>query len=130
MNEDECCPKFDPVKWDKKTFNWNNKLFIKESIPTIYHIPFPPMIGKKIMKMWNLAQNAKANIPDKTDALILFRDPSAFRSEIYYSVSKTVGRVCTSLNRYLKCHQLSKIPNMVSNSFSHGRCPMDIFPFI
>jgi len=90
MNEDECCPEFDPIKWDKKTFNWKNKLFIKESIPTIYHIPFPPMIGKKIMRMWNLAEKAQADIPDKTDALVLFRDPSAFKSEIYYTVSKMV----------------------------------------
>lgn len=92
MNKEnkECCPEFKPEKWDKKTFKWENKLFIKESIPTFFHIPFPPMIGKKIMRMWDLAKKSKANIPDKTNALILFRDPSAFKSEIYYSVTKEV----------------------------------------
>lgn len=86
----ECCPKFEVEKWDKKTFNWENKLFLKESIVTLFHIPFPPMIGKKVMKMHSLAEKAEATIPDKTDALILFRDPSAFKSEIYYSVVKHV----------------------------------------
>ena len=55
----ECCPKFNPEKWDEKTFNWKNKHFIKESIPQLFHIPFPPMIGRKIMKMWELAKKTK-----------------------------------------------------------------------
>ena len=86
----ECCPKFEVEKWDKKTFNWENKPFLKESIATFFHIPFPPMIGKKVMKMHTQAEKAEATIPDKTEALILFRDPSSFKSEIYYSVVKEV----------------------------------------
>lgn len=86
----ECCPDFEVEKWDKKTFNWEHKLFLKESMTTFFHIPFPPMIGKKVMKMHFLAQKADAVIPDKSEALILFRDPSAFKSEIYYAVAKEV----------------------------------------
>jgi len=87
---EECCPEFDPVKWDRKTFIWENKLFIKESLPTLFHIPFPPMIGKKTTLLHGLAHKSNATIPDKTEALILFRDPSAFKSEIYYAVTKEV----------------------------------------
>ena len=86
----ECCPKFDEKKWDKKVFTWDWKPFIKESIPTFFHIPFPPMIGKKMRKMYGLAVKADANISDKTDALVLFHDPSAFKSEIYFSVTTEV----------------------------------------
>jgi hypothetical protein len=86
----ECCPKFQVEKWDKKTFNWENKLFLKETISTFFHIPFPPMIGKKVMKMHHQAQSSDATIPDKSEALILFRDPTAFKSEIYYSVTREV----------------------------------------
>jgi hypothetical protein len=86
----ECCPVFDVEKWDKKTINWENKLFLIETIRTFFHIPFPPSIGKKVMKMHSLAQNTGAAIPDKTEALILFRDPTAFKSEIYYAVTKEV----------------------------------------
>ena len=86
----ECCPRFDVKKWDKRTFKWDRKLFIKESIPTFFHIPFPPMIGKKMMKMFELSEKSNANIQDKSDALVLFHDPSAFKSEIYYSVTTEV----------------------------------------
>ena len=88
--DNECCPEFDVSKWDKNTFKWNNKLFIKESIPTLFHIPFPPIIGKKMKKMFDLADKANANFSDLTDALVLFNDPSAFKSEIFYSVTNKV----------------------------------------
>jgi hypothetical protein len=88
--EKECCPKFNPKKWDEKTFIWKNKSFILESIPTFFHIPFPPMIGKKIVKMINLANESKKVLLKKDETLILFRDPSAFKSEIYLSVTGNV----------------------------------------
>ena len=86
-----CCPEFEVAKWDKKTFVWENKLFFKETIPTLFHIPFPPMIGKKTMKMHVIAEKAGVTIPDISDALILFRDPTPFKSEIYYAVTKEVA---------------------------------------
>lgn len=85
-----CCPEFNSDKWDNKTFIWEQKPFLKESIPTFFHMPFPPMIGKKMNKMHNLATEAEASIPDLSDALVLFHDPSAFKSEIFYSVTKEV----------------------------------------
>ncbi len=86
----ECCPEFNKEKWDKKSFEWQDKLFIKETISTLFHIPFPPSIGKKITKMYQMVEKSGASIPDKSEGLILFRDPSAYKSEIYYAVSKTV----------------------------------------
>jgi hypothetical protein len=88
--DSECCPVFDVEKWDDKTLKWDRKLFIKESIPTLFHTPFPPMITKKMRKMCDLVERSDADLPDITDTLVLFHDPSAFRSEIYYSVSKEV----------------------------------------
>lgn len=88
--DQECCPEFDPERWDKKMFSWKNKLFIKESIPTLFHIPFPPMIGKKITKMWKMAEESNTAPLKKEDALILFADPSPFKSELYLSVTGTV----------------------------------------
>jgi hypothetical protein len=90
MNNEACCPKIDPKRWDKKSHNWKNKLFIKEWIPTLFHTPFPPMIEWKMTKMWNAAEKAKAIPPDTEDILILFFDPHAFKSEIYLTVAKEV----------------------------------------
>ena len=88
--QQECCPKFEPAKWDNKIVTWDKKPFLKESVPAFFHIPFSPMIGKKMNKMMAEADQAEANIPDLTDALVLFHDPTAFKSEIYYSVTKPV----------------------------------------
>jgi len=90
QQNDVCCPQFNPEKWDKKIQSWSNKPFIKETIPTFFHIPFPPMIGKKISKMVQLAEDAKKTEASKEDTLVLFRDPSPFQSEIYLSVTGSV----------------------------------------
>lgn len=88
--KEECCPKFEPNRWDEKTFNWDNKHFIKESIPTIFHIPFPKSIGKKVTKMMALAEEAVSLSDDKLENLLLFNDPTAFKSDIYLSVSERI----------------------------------------
>ena len=88
--DQECCPEFDVEKWDKKSFTWDKKLFIKESIPAFFHMPLVTMIDNKTKKMGALVRKANADIPDITDALLLFHDPSAFKSEIYYAVTREV----------------------------------------
>lgn len=88
--EQECCPKFDSKKWDSKTFHWEDKPFIKESIPTLFHIPFPKTIGKKVNKMMKLAEEANALSKYSLDDLLLFNDPTAFKSDMYLSVSEKV----------------------------------------
>jgi len=92
MDKDECCPEFNPDKWDEKTNVWGEKSFIKETIPTLFHIPFPPTIGKKIAKMYDLAVQAKAEPEDKQDWLVLFHDPTPFKSEMFMSVTQDVPK--------------------------------------
>ena len=86
----ECCPEFHTEKWDEKTFNWNNKPFIKAAIPTLFHIPFPPMIGKKVTKMMKMAEDSNKLSENMEDVLLLFTDPTPFKSEIYLSVTGNV----------------------------------------
>lgn len=94
MNEhstsDECCPLFHPERWDEKTHNWESKKFVVDSIPTLFHIPYPPMIGKKIARMSKMADESNTMSADKEEVLVLFHDPSAFKSEIYLSVTGEV----------------------------------------
>lgn len=44
-NKSQCCPKFNPKLWDEKTHQWKDKLFIKNTVPQLFHMPFPPMIS-------------------------------------------------------------------------------------
>ena len=86
----ECCPTFQPEKWDEKTFEWHQKKFIKASVPTLFHIPLPPMIGSRVTKMMKLAEEADKLSGNKEDILLLFMDPSAFKSDLYLSVTGIV----------------------------------------
>lgn len=89
--KEDCCPTFHPEKWEEKTFNWDRKKFIKASVPTLFHIPLPPMIGKKVTKMMKLAEEAQKLSKDKEDILLLFMDPNAFKTEMHLSVIDTVS---------------------------------------
>jgi len=85
-----CCPKFNPEKWDKKTYNWDNKMFVKETMPTLFHLPLPSMLNKKVTNLCRLMEESKLPAENIEDALLLFRDPSAFKSEIYLSATGSV----------------------------------------
>ena len=93
MNQENeaCCPKFNPEKWDKKNHHWESKLFIKESMPTFFHLPLGFLLNKKITKLCDLAKADGQNQNNPEEVLLLFRDPSAFRSEIYLSVNKEIA---------------------------------------
>jgi Bacterial hydrolase len=102
----ECCPKFSTEKWDEKSHNWDKKQFIMKWIPTFFHMPFPPMIGCKITKMWKVAEHAKKMASNKEDVLMLFYDPHAFKSELYMSVT---GDVPNAKNKKLSGKFESKV---------------------
>ncbi len=53
-------------------------------------MPLLPAIGEKITGIWKSIESSGAAAPDKTDTLVLFHDPSAFRSDILISVEKGV----------------------------------------
>ena len=89
-NTKQCCPEFHPEKWDGKMFNWYDKPFIKESMRTFFHMPFPFILTKKITKLCQLGDACNASV-NPEEVLLLFRDPSAFKSEIYLSVNESVN---------------------------------------
>jgi Bacterial hydrolase len=84
-----CCLPFDPSKWDDKATIWDHKPFIKDTIPQFLHMPFPPMLARKMARMWKMAQEANA-APDLDDFLFLAYDPSPWRSELFLAVTKEV----------------------------------------
>lgn len=89
VSKDQCCSKFNPRPWEGKTHRWKKKLFIKDTLPQLFHMPWPPMIGRMIHRQWEKAKKAGA-APKLKDFLWLAYDPSPWKSEHYIAVTKEV----------------------------------------
>src|SRR6186713_3517430 len=88
-NKEICCPPFDTKKWDHVEHSWSNRLFIKDSIPEVFHIPLPGSFEKVVTRMTEKAEHANASaVPE--DHLLLTHDPSPFKGELFLAVNKEV----------------------------------------
>ena len=58
--EEECCPPFNPRKWDNKTFQWKNKKFIKDKVFTFFYIPIN--FGSVMVKLDKKGANGSGSI--------------------------------------------------------------------
>lgn len=85
--KDECCPKFNPEPWEGKTLNWDNKLFVKDTVRSFMHVPLN--MGKVITRMAKQVQAAEA-APADEDFIILSDEVSPWKSDQYMSVTKEV----------------------------------------
>ncbi|MDP4276464.1 MAG: hypothetical protein Q8914_02420 [Bacteroidota bacterium] len=89
MEEDVCCPKFDPQPWEGATHEWKDKLFLFDEMPQFMHMPLPGFYAKAIKRLWALAETDDAR-PDVKDFLMLNYDPSPWKCEFYMAVTKEV----------------------------------------
>jgi len=80
-----CCPKFDPIPWDDKTFEWNNKKFIKDRVFTFFYMPVN--FGKIMKRLDQKVKNAGAVI---LDGLGLSDHTSKWNMDIYLAVDKEI----------------------------------------
>jgi hypothetical protein len=81
----ECCPKFDPVPWDDKIFEWDNKRFIKDKVFTLFYIPLN--FGSVMRKLDGKVRKAGARMPD---ALALSDHTSKWNMDIYLAVDREI----------------------------------------
>ena len=84
-SETGCCPRFDPKPWDGKEIVWKNKLFLKDRVRSLFHIPLN--FGKVIVKDMEKIEKAKA-LP--LVSLMLSDENSLWSSDIYIAVGKEV----------------------------------------
>ncbi len=78
-----CCPKFDPLPWDDKLFEWKDKKFIKDSVCTLFYMPVN--FGKVMTRLDKKVKNAGAVLPDW---LCLSDHTSKWNMDIYLAVDK------------------------------------------
>jgi hypothetical protein len=82
-----CCPVFDAAKWNEQMYTWENKQFIRGTMPQFLHFTFPRLVRRIMKKLWEQAAEAE---PDREDFLILTYDLSAWKGEIYLPVTHAV----------------------------------------
>ena len=94
MNEEECCPKFDPTPWDGKLFEWDNKMFVKQKVSTFFHMP---LNFSSVMKTLDeKARNAQVVIPN---GMCLSDHTSRWNMNVYLAVDKAIpGEENTTLS--------------------------------
>ena len=80
-----CCPKFDPTPWDDKTFDWENKKFIKDSVFTLFYMPMN--FGKVMKRLDKKLTSAGEKMPD---FLCLSDHTSSWNMDIYLQVDKEI----------------------------------------
>jgi hypothetical protein len=83
--ETGCCPRFNPAPWDEKEIVFENRLFLKDHVKSIFHIPLN--FGKVMVKNMEKITTAGA-LSEKP--LMLSDEKSMWGSDIYIEVTKDV----------------------------------------
>ena len=88
--QEECCPRFDPIPWDGKILEWENKRFILEKVRTFFYAPLN--FGKVITRIDKRIREAGTSI---TDNLVLSDHTSKWNMNIYLSVDQDIPKTNT-----------------------------------
>ena len=85
MDNQECCPKFNPEPWDGKVFDWKGKKFIKDRVFTFMYIPIN--FGSAMTRVMNKVAKAGAQIPDY---ICLSDHTSKWNMDIYLATDREI----------------------------------------
>jgi len=85
QSETGCCKRFNPESWNEKEIIFKDKLFLKDSVKSIFHIPIN--FGQIMVKNMEKIKEADALSPEP---LMLSDEKSFFGSDIYIAVDKDV----------------------------------------
>jgi hypothetical protein len=83
--ETGCCPRFNPEPWDLKEFHWDNKMFVKDHIKAVAHIPLN--FGTVITRVFTKVNKAGAL---DTPVICLSDEKSPWGSDMYLATTKEV----------------------------------------
>ena len=95
--ETGCCPRFNPELWQEKEIVFKDKLFLKDHVTSIFHIPLN--FGKVMERSMEKIEHAGAK---PADQLVLTDEKSLWGSEIYFAIEKEVPKadmekICTGI---------------------------------
>ena len=85
-NPTHCCPRFNPEGWDSQDLHFHDKLFVKAVTRSLFHIPLN--MGSVYPRTLAAIEQAAAQDPDQF--IVLSHDPSPWRAEHFFAVTKPV----------------------------------------
>ena len=88
MNQETCCPKFEPTSWDEKVIEWKDRKFIKSKVFTLFYIPLN--FGGVMKKLDEKVRKGGGTIPDH---LCLSDHTSKWNMDVYLAVDKEIPDV-------------------------------------
>lgn len=80
-----CCEPFDPAPWQEKEITWKEKMFLKDKVKAIMHVPVN--MGKVMTKNMERIEKAQAK---SAVPLMLMDEESAWSEDLYIDVTKPV----------------------------------------
>jgi hypothetical protein len=85
-SETGCCPRFVSEPWDEKELQWNNKLFLKDRVRCLFHIPLN--FGKVMAR--NMARITQANACTPDVPVVLSDHTSRWNMDLYIEVAREI----------------------------------------
>lgn len=99
INDEICCPRFDPDPWDGKTITWQGKRFMQDRVTSLFHIPLN--YGAVMTRMDNAIRAAGAKLERP---VMLTDENSLWGADVYAEVGKDVpGAKMVTLSGTFMC---------------------------
>jgi hypothetical protein len=84
-SETGCCPRFNPEPWDEKEVTFQDRLFVKDHVRSVFHIPLN--FGKVMVRNMERIKEADALAPEP---LMLSDEKSLWGADVYIAVAREV----------------------------------------
>ncbi|MBI5496191.1 MAG: hypothetical protein HY904_14305 [Deltaproteobacteria bacterium] len=84
-NPTGCCPRFHPEAWDDKEIQFDNKLFVRASTVSLFHIPLN--MSSVFSRTWGAIEQAHA---DRGAFLVLTQDESPWHADHLFCVDREI----------------------------------------
>ncbi len=85
QSETGCCPRFNPEPWDEKEITLKDKLFLKDHVRSIFHVPLN--FGKVMARNMEKVNAAGALAPEP---FMLSDEKSPWGADVYIAVNSEI----------------------------------------
>lgn len=121
-SETGCCPRFVPEPWDEREWQWDQKLFLKDRVRCLFHVPLnfgqvmvrsmakveaagawtpkPPLVLSDHTSRWNM--DLFIEVAREVPAAEHARLSGSFRSKVFEGSFKDTGKWCQQMAEWVR----------------------------